>query len=66
MLGASFADTISQPVVCLFVRLSVQFVTSKLSRRILEQAREQQEELQEEDRLGGAGEGGSLQRKKKR
>lgn len=59
-------DTLSQPVVCLLVRLSMQFVASKLSHRILEQAREQQDELQEEHGLGGAGEGGGLQRKKKR
>ena len=44
----------------------MQFVASKLSHRILEQAREQQDELQEEHGLGEAGAGGGLQRKKKR
>ena len=47
------------PSVCLSV---LQFVASKLSHRILEQAREQQDELQEEH-----GEGpGLLQRKRKK
>ncbi len=65
--GLSHASCLyTQPTSCLFVRLSMQFVASKLSHRILEQAREQQDELQEEHGLGEAGAGGGLQRKKKR
>ena len=44
----------------------LQFVASKLSHRILEQAREQQDELQDEHGPGEAREGAGLLRKKKK
>ena len=56
----------SASFVCLSIRLCVQFVASKLSHRILEQARQQQDELQEEHGPGGTGEGAGFLKKKKK